>query len=240
MTLQEKLCRLRSREGLSQEDVAEKLNVSRQSVSKWETGQSVPELEKLLALSELYHVSLDDLAREERDPFTPQETVEPETVPGEERGEPAPVSSVRTIKQIRQRRGLTVLLIGAAMFLLALLLLMSSIGSTALLVVCFYGGVGVMIVGGALMLFHCVHPVLVVGWAIMLGLVLFDQFCGWSWRVLRLGYCLSLWEMWMERRSFSYLFYGLHGIYFYVLLVLTVWYLWEQWRKKHMKKKQPS
>ena len=163
MTLQEKLCRLRSREGLSQEDVAEKLNVSRQSVSKWETGQSVPELEKLLALSELYHVSLDDLAREERDPFAAEETVKcPVDVPKEE----------RTLKQIRKKRGLAVLLTGVGMFVLALLLLLVGGGSTAFLVVCFYGGIGIAIIGGALMLFWRFYPVFVVAWAFLFGMVL--------------------------------------------------------------------
>lgn len=54
---------LRKREKITQEDLAEKLNVSRQSVSKWETGEAYPETEKLLALCELFDVSLDGLMR---------------------------------------------------------------------------------------------------------------------------------------------------------------------------------
>lgn len=61
MSLGEKLLYLRKKEGLSQEDVAEKLGVSRQTVSKWETDQTVPELIKAKLLSQLYNVSYDYL-----------------------------------------------------------------------------------------------------------------------------------------------------------------------------------
>lgn len=54
---------LRKRDKITQEDLAEKLNVSRQSVSKWETGEAYPETEKLLVLCDLFNVSLDDLMR---------------------------------------------------------------------------------------------------------------------------------------------------------------------------------
>ncbi len=61
MSLGEKLLDLRKKAGLSQEEVADKLNVSRQTVSKWETDQTVPELIKAKLLSQLYHVSYDYL-----------------------------------------------------------------------------------------------------------------------------------------------------------------------------------
>lgn len=64
MSLGEKLLYLRKKAGLSQEDVAEKLSVSRQTVSKWETDQTVPELNKAKLLSELYNVSYDYLISE--------------------------------------------------------------------------------------------------------------------------------------------------------------------------------
>lgn len=62
MTLGENLQRLRKEQGLSQEEVAQRLFVSRQSVSKWELDQSEPGMEYLKALSGLYGVSLDELA----------------------------------------------------------------------------------------------------------------------------------------------------------------------------------
>lgn len=61
MTLGENLQNLRRAAGLSQEEVAGKLFVSRQSVSKWENGQAEPGVENLKALAELYGVSMDEL-----------------------------------------------------------------------------------------------------------------------------------------------------------------------------------
>ena len=59
MNVSEKILQLRKAKGFTQEELAEKLNVSRQSVSKWESGQSVPELEKLVALSGIFGVKAD-------------------------------------------------------------------------------------------------------------------------------------------------------------------------------------
>lgn len=64
MTLGEKIYRLRTEQGFSQETFGEKLGVSRQSVSKWETDQSVPELDKIVAISELFGVSTDHLLKD--------------------------------------------------------------------------------------------------------------------------------------------------------------------------------
>ena len=57
MELKEKLAELRSRRGLSQQDVAEALDVSRQAVSRWETGAAVPGRDSLLALLEVHSVT---------------------------------------------------------------------------------------------------------------------------------------------------------------------------------------
>lgn len=64
MTLGEKIYSLRVKNGLSQEAFGEKLGVSRQSVSKWETDQSVPELDKIVMVSELFTVTTDYLLKE--------------------------------------------------------------------------------------------------------------------------------------------------------------------------------
>ena len=61
MELPETLTLLRKERGLSQAAVAEKLNISRQSISKWESGIAVPTTDNLLAISKLYQVSIDEL-----------------------------------------------------------------------------------------------------------------------------------------------------------------------------------
>ncbi len=60
-----KLYELRKKAGLSQEELAEKLNVSRQAVSKWECGESLPDTNNLITISKLYGVSLDELVGNE-------------------------------------------------------------------------------------------------------------------------------------------------------------------------------
>ena len=65
MIFADKLIDLRKRSGLSQEELAEKMNVSRQSVSKWEGAQSVPDINKMIALSEIFGVSTDYLLKDE-------------------------------------------------------------------------------------------------------------------------------------------------------------------------------
>lgn len=62
MTLGEKLKKYRSSKGLSQEKVAELLDVSRQAVTKWENNQTTPSVDNLIALSSLYDVPLEELA----------------------------------------------------------------------------------------------------------------------------------------------------------------------------------
>lgn len=64
MTLGKKIAALRAEHKMSQGDLAEKLNVSRQSVSKWETDASIPELDKLVALSDLFGITLDELVKD--------------------------------------------------------------------------------------------------------------------------------------------------------------------------------
>ena len=65
MKLHEKIYNLRKEQNLSQEALSEKLGVSRQSVSKWETGEATPEVSKLLALSELFGVTTDYLLKDD-------------------------------------------------------------------------------------------------------------------------------------------------------------------------------
>lgn len=64
MNLSEKIMDLRKRSGWSQEELAARLGVSRQSVSKWEIGESVPDIDRIIRMSELWDVSTDYLLKE--------------------------------------------------------------------------------------------------------------------------------------------------------------------------------
>lgn len=65
MTTSEKLIYLRKREGMTQEQLAEKIGVSRQALSKWESGETLPETLNILSLSHLFKVSTDYLLNDE-------------------------------------------------------------------------------------------------------------------------------------------------------------------------------
>ena len=65
MTLGEKIYKLRTDRNLSQGDLAEKLEVSRQSVSKWENGAATPDLDKIIKLAEVFEITIDDLVKGE-------------------------------------------------------------------------------------------------------------------------------------------------------------------------------
>ena len=92
MTLGTRIAKLRKESGLSQEAFAEKIGVSRQAVSKWESDASVPDVDRLVQISALFGVSLDSMIKGEADdeaPFpeqqgAPQPTDEPEMPPADE------------------------------------------------------------------------------------------------------------------------------------------------------------
>lgn len=65
------LIQLRKMKQMTQEDIAEKIGVTRQSIAKWESGETIPDLDKCRMLAELFEVSLDDLAN-----YTPEDGIE--------------------------------------------------------------------------------------------------------------------------------------------------------------------
>ena len=64
MKFNEKLIELRKTKGLSQEELGNELGVSRQTISKWELGQSYPDFQKLVLLSDFFNISLDKLIKD--------------------------------------------------------------------------------------------------------------------------------------------------------------------------------
>ena len=73
MEFNNKLYELRKQKGFSQEELANRLNVSRQTISKWEVGDSTPDMEKLVAISDLFGISLDELVLDK----TPEPAAQP-------------------------------------------------------------------------------------------------------------------------------------------------------------------
>ena len=82
MTLGEKLRSLRAEQGWDQETLAERLDVSRQAVSKWELGKTVPEVKYIVSISELFGVTTDYLLKDTAGPETSEAAAPPEQ-PGE-------------------------------------------------------------------------------------------------------------------------------------------------------------
>ena len=66
MTFAEKLKSIRKQAGMSQEQLAEKLGVSRQAVTKWETDAGIPDIENIMAISALSDISIDELLSNEK------------------------------------------------------------------------------------------------------------------------------------------------------------------------------
>lgn len=80
MEFSNKLYNLRKQKGLSQEELANRLNVSRQTVSKWEVGDSTPDMEKLIAISDLFEISLDELVMDKAPEHVGENTAKSEIV----------------------------------------------------------------------------------------------------------------------------------------------------------------
>lgn len=144
MTLAEKLLSLRMEKGLSQEDLAEQIGVSRQSVSKWETGQSVPDLDKIIKLADLFGVTVDELVREGERPRPP----EPKVMYVERERRPERTTA--------QTIGIVFEIVGVGMI---------AVGFT-MLGFLFLIGVALVITGLPLLLAKK-HPFLIAGWLVL-------------------------------------------------------------------------
>ena len=156
MTLSGKIYLLRTRRELSQEDLAAALGVSRQSVSKWETGQSVPDLDKIIRMADLFGVSVDELVREGEPPAPPQ-------------AEPRVVYLMQEKKGFTgtQKVGVYAEILGVVLFLLGVM----GLGAIAAVV-----GAALLLLGLPLLLAKK-HPWLILGWlAVGLSLMVFNPY----------------------------------------------------------------
>ena len=80
MDLGERLFELRKAKSLTQDEVAEKLNVTRQTVSKWETNQSTPDFDKIVPISELFEIGVEELLTGKKEEKQKKEEVQEEKV----------------------------------------------------------------------------------------------------------------------------------------------------------------
>ena len=104
MKLSEKIAGERKKLGWSQEELAERLGVSRQAVSKWESGQSVPDLTKLLGLSKVFGVTTDYLLKETEPDRSEAQRNETENRSEHSEYRKDDFDTVRLISPERQRR----------------------------------------------------------------------------------------------------------------------------------------
>ena len=102
MILADKIMELRKKKGWSQEDLAEKLDISRQSVSKWESGTSIPEIDKILALSRIFGVSTDYLLKEELEQ-EPVQGVPPAAEDTKQKGRRVSMEEANQFMELRRR-----------------------------------------------------------------------------------------------------------------------------------------
>lgn len=75
MKLGNKIYELRKEKNISQEELGNILNVSRQTISKWETGESIPEINKLVKLCDYYHLNLNDFVREDKNTYIEEKKI---------------------------------------------------------------------------------------------------------------------------------------------------------------------
>ena len=213
MTLGEKILALRTQKEMSQEDLAAALEVSRQSVSKWETDQSVPDLDKIIRLADLFGVTVDQLVREG------------------ERPEPPEPPEPRVVYVAERRRGLTrPQMVGVCLEVLGgilLLLGVAGLGAVAAVI-----GAALMILGLPLLLARK-HPWLILGWlAVGLSLLVFNPHISvapWG-PVMGLRY-LYYYLAVPELHYSVYLLAAAIGIGRGLLVLLLLFGTWRAWRR---------
>lgn len=211
MTLSEKILRLRSQKGLSQLELAEQLGVSRQSVSKWETGQSVPDLDKLIKLADLFGVNVDELVREGEPPQPPQP--EPQVVYVREKHS---LSGTQRAGICAEVSGLILALLGVA-----------GLGALSTLV-----GVGLLLLGLPLLLAKK-HPWIILGWMVVgISLAIFNPHTSVApWGLV--GGVRRIWVyLTFGERYISYLFGGLIGILRGLLTLVLLGLTWRAWKNR--------
>ena len=213
MTMAEKILSLRTERGMSQDDLAERLEVSRQSVSKWETGQSTPDLDKIIKLADLFGVNVDELVRDGERPQPPEP---PEAkviyVEREKRG----LTPIQTLGVVAEGTGVGLSLVGL-------------MGAPVLIL----PGAALVILGLPLLLAKK-HPFLIMGWlAVGLSCLALNPYTSVSpWGLIgglrRLYYYITI----PGFRDPSTVFAIAVGIVRGLLILALAFFTWRAWKKK--------
>lgn len=213
MTMAEKILSLRTERGMSQDDLAERLEVSRQSVSKWETGQSTPDLDKIIKLADLFGVNVDELVRDGERPQPPEP---PEAkviyVEREKRG----LTPIQTLGVVAEGTGVGLSLVGL-------------MGAPVLIL----PGAALVILGLPLLLAKK-HPWLIMGWlAVGLSCLALNPYTSVSpWGLIgglrRLYYYITIPGI----RYPSTVFAIAVGIIRGLLILVLAFFTWRAWKKK--------
>ena len=213
MTMAEKILSLRTERGMSQDDLAERLEVSRQSVSKWETGQSTPDLDKIIKLADLFGVNVDELVRDGERPQPPEP---PEAkviyVEREKRG----LTPIQTLGVVAEGTGVGLSLVGL-------------MGAPVLIL----PGAALVILGLPLLLAKK-HPFLIMGWlAVGLSCLALNPYTSVSpWGLIgglrRLYYYITIPGI----RDPSTVFAIAVGIVRGLLILALAFFTWRAWKKK--------
>lgn len=221
MTLAEKIAALRGERKLSQGDLAERLDVSRQSVSKWETGQAVPELDKIIRLADVFGVSVDELVRDGDKP-------QPEAP------KPEVMERVVYVKQQLARTqimGVVLLVLGLLSVMLGVAVSGNSGTYTAL------AGAGMVVLGLPLLLARK-HPFAATGWVVLVvSCLILNPYTSVSPWGLRGG--IFYLYLYLTRPEMHYptdllaAFVGIaRGLLFLALAVYTGRLCWRRWKKR--------
>ena len=213
MTLAEKILSQRTERGMSQDDLAEKLEVSRQSVSKWETAQSTPDLDKIIKLANLFGVTVDELVRDEECP-QPPEPPQPQVVYVE-----------------REKQGLTpIQALGVVFEVTGVALAIIGLMGAPLLI---FAAVALVVLGLPLLLAKK-HPFLIMGWlAVGLSCLALNPYTSVSpWGLIgglrRLYYYITI----PGFRDPSTVFAIAVGIVRGLLILALAFFTWRAWKKK--------
>ena len=202
MTLGANIARLRTQKNWSQGDLADALDISRQSVSKWETDTSIPELDKLLKLAELFGVTLDELVCGENAAKAGSEPAA--------QSASASVTPQQAEPQRKERRtvaGTILLCTGAVISILCLLLVGDLLAGLLLASPFFICGIICFAVKR--------HAGLFCGWAVYLCLDLYLRFAtGLSWTTIFMT------PIWTAQMNYMRLFIA--WVQFLVMLVMII------------------